>query len=86
MPVFTGEPDKVFVNEIIAVVTLTQVATDTTEHFLLWSEIGKTYTPSERLLHGMWLSLVRDALADGRNVRVAHPDGSALITSLTTFA
>lgn len=85
MPSFNGVPDKIWINEIVGVVTL-RPSTGPVEHFIVWSEIGQTYTPSDRLRHGMWLSLLRDALADGREVQVLHGYGDAFVTSLRAYA
>lgn len=57
---------------------------DTISYLLLWS-----YGPSQednarnRLLHGMFFSLARDAYLNGRTVRLTHDSGSSLVTAVT---
>ncbi len=49
---------------------------------LLWSYWAQEDNARNRLLHGQFLSLARDALADNRVVTFNHDDGSALVESL----
>jgi hypothetical protein len=55
---------------------------DTTQYFLLWS-----YGPAQednaknRLLHGMYLSMARDAFLHNRTATFSFNDGSSLVTS-----
>lgn len=80
-----GTIEKIHVGEVLAGLTISPNDGGASETLLIWSEIGQTYSPREKLLHGTWLSLLREALSDGREVRCTHPDGNALITSVTAY-
>jgi hypothetical protein len=55
---------------------------DTFQFLLLWS-YGSTQEDNakNRLLHGMYLSLARDAFLHNRTVTLTHDTGSSLVTS-----
>lgn len=46
---------------------------------LLWSYSTQQDNASNRLLHGQYLTLVRDALVNNRVVTFGHEDDSALV-------
>jgi hypothetical protein len=50
---------------------------------LLWSYLTQTDNASNRLLHGSYLSLVREAAVGGQEVALSHTTGSALVNSVT---
>lgn len=49
---------------------------------LLWSYPTQEDNAKNRLLHGQFLSLTRDALINNRVVTYTHDDGSALVESM----
>lgn len=51
------------------------------EIFILWFGPPEV-SAFERIMHSMWISMLRKAHANGLSVTVIHPDGQALITSL----
>ncbi|WP_067537664.1 hypothetical protein [Nocardia crassostreae] len=50
------------------------------EVFTLWST--SLPTASERVTHSMWVTLLREALINGRQVTVFHPDDSSNVTAV----
>jgi hypothetical protein len=50
---------------------------------LLWSYLTQPDNASNRLLHGSYLSLVREAAVGGQQVALSHSTGSALVNSVT---
>jgi hypothetical protein len=82
MPQVQGTVDRIFVNPSFCCVTLRTAATQT-RLMLLWSYFAQTDNASNRLLHGSYLTMVREALIHGRRVEFAHPTGSALVESVT---
>jgi hypothetical protein len=85
MPEMTGTVVCVRVAEDSAFTTL-QDASGTQEAFVLWFLPGIGIPASlnafTRVLHSMWLSLLREAKSSGAPVTIVHPNGSAEVTSL----
>jgi hypothetical protein len=54
------------------------------ETFILWfgSTIPQDLNAFTRVLHSMWVSVLREAHANGLTVNVVHPDNSAEILSM----
>ena len=59
-------------------------ANGTTELFILWfnpgAQIPPTLTSFTRVLHSMWLSILREAHGTNAVVTINHPDNSAEVT------
>ena len=81
MPVVNGTVDRIFVNPTFCCVTLRTSATATTL-MLLWSYGTQEDNATNRLTHGAYLAMVRDALVNGRRIEVGHVTGSALVDSV----
>jgi hypothetical protein len=85
MAEMTGTVVCVRVAESSAFTTL-EDADGVQETFILWFLPGLAI-PSElnaftRVLHSMWLSLLREAHSSGSPVTIVHPNNSAEVTSL----
>ena len=82
MPTFTGRVTCVQISDSTGFTTVEDSAGDS-ETFVLYSgNIPPTVTSFTRIQHSMWLSMLRDAMANGLQVRVIHPSGSAAVTTL----
>jgi hypothetical protein len=61
-------------------------AAGTREIFILWfdpgNQIPAELTSFTRVLHSMWLSILREAHANNATVTVFHPDNSAEVTDV----
>jgi hypothetical protein len=82
MPLVQGTVDRIFVNPSFCCVTLRTAPTQQ-KVVLLWSYFTQEDNASNRLLHGSYLSLVREALVHDGTIEVFHPTGSALVDSVT---
>jgi hypothetical protein len=82
MPIVTGKVDRIYLDPIFCCVTVRTEPTKQTV-MLLWSYLAQTDNASNRLLHGAYLSLVREAAAGGQEVALSHTTGSALVNSVT---
>jgi hypothetical protein len=82
MPVVNGTVDRIFVNPTFCCVTLRTSAT-ATKLMLLWSYGAQEDNATNRLTHGAYLALVRDALLHGRRIEFAHATSSSLVDSVT---
>lgn len=83
MPTFNGNVTCVNVADGSAFTTI-QDSTGTRETFILYfgTTIPPNVTSFTRILHSMWLSMLRDAMTNGLTVKVGHPTGSAAISSV----
>lgn len=63
-------------------VRVLDVDTGSSSYLLLWSYSAQEDNATNRLLHGQFLSLTRDALINNRTVTFGHDSGSALIESM----
>jgi hypothetical protein len=82
MPVVQGTVDRIFLNPIFCCVTVRTAPTQQ-KLMLLWSYLTQEDNASNRLLHGSYLSLVREALVQGARVELAHATGSSFVDSVT---
>jgi hypothetical protein len=82
MPVVQGTVDRIFVNPTFCCITLRTAPTEQ-KLMLLWSYLAQEDNASNRLLHGSYLSLVREALVHDGRVELFHAAGSALVDSVT---
>jgi hypothetical protein len=80
MPLVTGTVDRIYVDPSFCCVTLRTAATQQ-KLMLLWSYLTQEDNASNRLLHGGWLAMVRDALVHDKTVQFSHATGSALVDS-----
>jgi hypothetical protein len=85
MPVVQGTVDRIFVNPTFCCVTV-RVAPTQQKLMLLWSYISQEDNASNRLLHGSYLSLVREAAVQGGRVELSHTTGSSLVDSVALTA
>lgn len=83
MPLFTGTVTCLSVSEGAGFTTI-QDADGSRETFILWfsTTIPGTLTAFTRVLHSMWLALLRDAAANGWSVTISHPEDSAEVTNV----
>lgn len=83
MPQFVGTVDCVSVSEGAGFTTL-EDADGVKETFILWfaTTIPSSLTAFTRVLHSMWLALLRDAAANGWSVTISHPTDSAEVTNV----
>jgi hypothetical protein len=83
MPQFVGTVDCVSVSEGAGFTTLEDANGDK-ETFILWfsTTIPSSLTAFTRVLHSMWLALLRDAAANGWSVTISHPTDSAEVTNV----
>lgn len=82
MPVVQGTVDRIFVNPSFCCVTVRTAPTQQ-KLMLLWSYFSQDDNASNRLLHGSYLSLVREARVHGGRVELFHATGSSLVDSVT---
>jgi hypothetical protein len=82
MPIVNGTVDRIFVNPSFCCVTLRTAPTQT-KLMLLWSYGSQDDNATNRLTHGGYLALMRDALVHGRRIEFAHATGSSLVDSVT---
>lgn len=68
--------------------TMIDPAAGLSEIFILWwfpgtgGGIPQDITAYSRIMHSMWVSLLREAHANGLNVTILHPDASAVVTTV----
>jgi hypothetical protein len=48
------------------------------EKVIVWSEVIEDYSPTQRILHGMWLGLLRDAMTNSLIVDAFAPQFGTL--------
>lgn len=86
MPEMIGKVRCVRVNETAGFLTIEDEGTGEMEVFILWllpgSSIPSSLTSFTRIVHSMWLSLIRQARDDDLTVTVVHPDNSAEVVAL----
>lgn len=83
MPEMTGTVTCFQLAEISAFTTIKDAAGNE-EAFILWfgSTIPQDLNAFSRVVHSMWVSVLREAHANGLTVTVVHPNNSAEIISL----
>lgn len=88
MPEIIGKVQCVRIADASAFVTIEEVGTGDTETFILWllpgtgSGIPSNLTSFTRIMHSMWLSLLREARENDLTVTLVHPTNSAEVTAL----
>ena len=80
MPTITGTVRCLRVNETFGFTTI-QEAPGETETFILWfgSSIPPDLTAFTRIAQSMWVSLLREAHANGLTVTLTHAANSAVV-------
>lgn len=81
MAITTGRVDCIQVLEDSCFFQILEDGTGETEAFIMWFGTSDL-SASTRITHSMWLSIVREALATGRQIVIAHPDDGAQVTSI----
>jgi hypothetical protein len=73
MPSVTGRVFDVYVSDGYAWARITDEGGVNTKVFI-WSDAIEDYLPTQRILHGMWLAMLRDALANNLTVDAETPE------------
>jgi hypothetical protein len=83
MPTIVGTVKCFRVSEDFGFTTIEE-APGVTETFILWfgTTIPPNLTSFTRIAHSMWVSMLRDAHANGLTVRLSHASGSAIVGDL----
>ena len=81
MPLVSGTVDRIIVFPDFCCVT---IRTSSTQQrvMLLWSYLTQEDNATNRLLHGGYLGMVRDAFNHNRRIQFSHADGSTLVDSV----
>ena len=82
MPVASGMVDRISVFPQFCCLTIRTAPTQQ-RLMLLWSYFAQEDNATNRLLHGAYLAIVRDALVHSREVQVSYASGSALVDSVS---
>jgi hypothetical protein len=82
MPSVRGTVRQIFVNPAFGCVSM-QATSGQNKLMLLWSYTTQEDNATNRLLHGSYLALTRDALTNNKEITYAHATGSALVDSVT---
>jgi hypothetical protein len=83
MPSQTGRVSKITVSESLDAACVNLLDSSLANHlFMLWSYPTSDTSAEARIVHGMFLSIARDALANGKDVTVTHDSGSSLVTAI----
>ena len=77
-----GRIDNIFVSEDYCCVRVLRTEDAEISFITLWSYFVQEDNAKNRLTHGMYLSLARDAWLNNRTVVFTHEDGSALATQV----
>lgn len=83
MPVLTGTIRKISVSEQFCCLHIDETSTGMIKYMLLWSYFAQEDNATNRLNHGMYLSLARDAFGSSRAVSLSHDSGSAIATDVS---
>jgi hypothetical protein len=83
MPTITGTVKCLRVNETFGFTTI-QESPGETETFILWfgTTIPSSLTSFTRIAHSMWVSMLREAHANGLTVQISHPTNSAVVSDV----
>ena len=86
MPEITGTVRCLQIADSYAFTTIETAAGDR-ETFLLWWFPGDGGIPDElnsftRIMHSMWVSILREARSNNLTVTLQHPSGSAEVTAV----
>lgn len=88
MAAIIGTVRCISVSDIAAFTTINQSGSSATETLILWFAPGSgggtppDLTSFTRILHSMWLAMLRDAITNNVEVTVIHPDNSGAISSI----
>jgi len=81
MPQIIGKVECIQVGDDFGFVGLREEGTDDFEAFIIWFAPALP-TAFLRLLHSMWLSMLREAFTTGDLVRIVHDTNSAFIRNV----
>ncbi len=87
MPQMTGTVNCLRISETDAFTQIRDAAGNT-ETFVLWwypgtvGGIPRTLNSFTRVLHSMWVSLLREALAGPLTIRITHPTNSSEVLNV----
>ena len=81
MAITLGRVECLQVGDDFGFVGIREDETNDFEAFIIWFNPSLP-TASTRLLHSMWLGMLRQALASENRVRISHDDDSAFIRTL----
>ncbi len=81
MPNESGSVERIFVNDSLCCVTINK-SDGSNSVLLLWSYFSQDDTAANRLLHGSYLAMAREALLHNRTLEVSHSSGSALANAV----
>jgi hypothetical protein len=81
MPIARGTVDRIDVGPSFCCVTVRTAPTQQT-YVLLWSYPTQEDNASNRLLHGAYLGMVRDAYLHHRRVEVTYTAASAIVDAV----
>jgi hypothetical protein len=81
MALTTGTVECLSIADDSGFTTIKDAQTQTNETFILWLN-PRDITEFSRVLQSMWVSQIRQAIADGLAVTVAHATNSAIVTSV----
>lgn len=73
-----GKIENISLTEDFCCVRVLETEEENTTFILLWSYFAQEDNATNRLTHGMFLSLVRDAFLNNRTATFTHDSGSAL--------
>ena len=85
MATLKGTVSQLEVYETFAWARIEEASSGDIEKVTVWSE-AEDYSPQQRLVHGIWMSILREALVNRLTVEVYHPDDSSLVTSVHVFS
>lgn len=84
----TGTVRCLSISDAAAFTTIEESGTGTKEIFILWwlpgtgGGIPNNLTSFTRIMHSMWVSLLREARSNALTVTIVHPSGSAEVTAV----
>jgi hypothetical protein len=82
MPSFKGTIKRIFVNPAYCCLTV-KPTSGNDKLFLLWSYPTQEDNAKNRLTHGAYLSLARDAYTYNKTVTLSHQQNSSIVDSIT---
>jgi hypothetical protein len=88
VPEMTGTVRCLRIADAFAFTAIENPATGESETFILWwfpgtgGGIPQELTSFTRVMHSMWVSLLREARSNNLNVTIVHPTDSAEVTAV----
>ena len=83
MPSQTGRVSRITVSESLDAACVNILDSSLTNHlFMLWSYPTSDTSAEARIVHGMFLSIARDALVNAKDVTITHASGSSLVATI----